>query len=223
MKKYQHKKKDQAKEGMGKRLRSLANSPQLGDVDLGALVGSAGAGAASSRLAAAAAADVEMEKLPITTTRKTPEEPLDAPVSSASSSSSSSTTSPPKPEPKGDPEELPEEETRQIPSVEVPSLLPRGAWLRALQRGGPAAAKVTREIHRRWLHLPIREMKALFKRANLPQEVVDGVEDVVRACKQCRLWDRLPARNVAKTIIATTVPSASGLTCCSRPCSVKER
>jgi len=47
-------------------------------------------------------------------------------------------------------------------------------------------------------------MKALFKRANLPQEVVDGIEDVVRACKQCRLWDRLPAKNVAKTILATT-------------------
>ena len=51
--------------------------------------------------------------------------------------------------------------------------------------------------------MPIREMEALYKRANLPDATVDLVKEVIKTCKQCRLWDRLPARNIVKQTLAS--------------------
>ena len=83
---------------------------------------------------------------------------------------------------------------REVAEVERPSAIPRGAWLRALMRGGPGAARVTREIHRRWTHMPAREMEASFRKAGVPPEVIADVKRIVGECPQCRMWVNLPPR-----------------------------
>ncbi len=70
--------------------------------------------------------------------------------------------------------------------------------MRALMKGGPGAARVTREIHRRWTHMPAREMEASFRKAGVPPEVIADVKRIVGECPQCRMWVNLPPRQIAK-------------------------
>ena len=86
--------------------------------------------------------------------------------------------------------------------VLVPEILPQGPVLRALMQGGAPAAKATKELHRRWDHMPEAEMKALFKRPNLDPALIKEIPKILEDCRICRMWQRLPARQIAKSAFA---------------------
>ncbi len=76
----------------------------------------------------------------------------------------------------------------------IPEILQQGPLLRALTQGGAPAAKATKELHRRWDHMPEAEMKALFKRANLDPALIKEIPKILEGCRTCRMWQKLPAR-----------------------------
>ena len=85
----------------------------------------------------------------------------------------------------------------------IGSILPRtGPLLRALTRGGNSAAQATKELHRRWNHLPAREIQALYRKAGLDRALINETPKILEACKLCRMWDRLPPRQVAASEFA---------------------
>ena len=86
--------------------------------------------------------------------------------------------------------------------VLVPEVLPRGPLLRALMHGGPPAIKATKELHRRWDHMPIAEMQALYKRANLDPVLIKEIPVVLKDCRICGMWQKLPARQIARSSFA---------------------
>ena len=85
----------------------------------------------------------------------------------------------------------------------IGSILPRtGPLLRALTRGGSSAAQATKELHRRWNHLPAREIQALYRKAGLDPALINEIPKILESCKLCRMWDRLPPRQVAASEFA---------------------
>ena len=95
------------------------------------------------------------------------------------------------------------EMTGVLPDLEdIPNILPRGGLLRALMKGGPPAIKAAKEVHRRWDHMPLGEMQVLFKRANLDPSLISELKKIIEDCPICRMWMRLPPRQVARGHLA---------------------
>lgn len=59
--------------------------------------------------------------------------------------------------------------------------------------------KAIKEIHRRWDHMPAREIQVLLKRANIDQALVSEVPKILKDCRICNMWERVPAKQVAKS------------------------
>ena len=62
--------------------------------------------------------------------------------------------------------------------------------------------RAAKEIHRRWDHMPVGEMKALFKRANLGNALVEEIPAIIGGCPVCKMWEGLPPRQVARSSLA---------------------
>ena len=47
--------------------------------------------------------------------------------------------------------------------------------------------------------MPAREIQVLLRRANIDKALVDEVPNILKDCKICGMWQRLPAKQVVKS------------------------
>lgn len=50
--------------------------------------------------------------------------------------------------------------------------------------------------------MPAREMVTLFKKANLDQSLIDDIPNIISQCQMCRMWERLPPKQVYRKELA---------------------
>ena len=86
--------------------------------------------------------------------------------------------------------------------LEIPDDLVKGSLLRELQRGGSNAAKAVLDLHRRWFHLPASQLELMLLRANLPEELIKEVPEILKKCGACKPWAKLPPKQVARADLA---------------------
>ena len=65
--------------------------------------------------------------------------------------------------------------------------------------------KLLRKLHLRWWHAGVTAMQRTLKTAGLPNEVLDMIPDIIRTCRECRVWS--PAGRDTQT--STTCPERS--------------
>ena len=66
--------------------------------------------------------------------------------------------------------------------VDAPGVMPRGGLLRALRRGGQAAVRATKDLHRRWYHMPAVELQAVYRKAGIDEALVKEVPAIISSC-----------------------------------------
>ena len=53
--------------------------------------------------------------------------------------------------------------------------------------------------------MPAKEMEALFKRANLSDELISEIPLIIDSCKLCKLWSQLPPKQVSKKDLGSLI------------------
>lgn len=81
-------------------------------------------------------------------------------------------------------------------AIRIPVGLPPGGLTRALMKGGKVAAQATLELHRRHYHERAPVLQKAFAQAGVPQEVIDAVPEILKACDMCKDRAPLPPRAV---------------------------
>ena len=76
--------------------------------------------------------------------------------------------------------------------------------LRALRSPNPAVVtRELRKVHLRWWHAGRTSMTELLGAAGLPQPVLDRIPDIIKSCRECRMWAATGNRTIPSLTLST--------------------